>query len=65
MAEAETNLAINVLPGLSESYEVQGRGELQLGALFWNPPVNEIPKAWLKQDDTTFILIMVIDESSV
>ncbi|ONM38255.1 elongation factor family protein [Zea mays] len=31
MAEAETNLAINVLPGpLSESYEVQGRGELQL-----------------------------------
>lgn len=31
MAEAETNLAINVLPGLSESYEVQGRGELQLG----------------------------------
>jgi hypothetical protein len=31
-AEAETNLAINVLPGpLSESYEVQGRGELQLG----------------------------------
>lgn len=35
MAEAETNLAINVLPGpLSESYEVQGRGELQLG-LYW------------------------------
>jgi GTP-binding protein len=34
MAEAETNLAINVLPGpLSESYEVQGRGELQLGRL--------------------------------
>lgn len=31
MAEAETNLAINVLPGLAESYEVQGRGELQLG----------------------------------
>lgn len=31
MAEAETNLAINVIPGLSESYEVQGRGELQLG----------------------------------
>ncbi|KAL5998790.1 hypothetical protein ACLOJK_009738 [Asimina triloba] len=31
MAESETNLAINVLPGLlSESYEVQGRGELQL-----------------------------------
>ncbi|BBN67729.1 elongation factor family protein [Prunus dulcis] len=29
-AEVETNLAINVLPGLSESYEVQGRGELQL-----------------------------------
>jgi predicted membrane GTPase involved in stress response len=35
MAEAETNLAINVLPGpLSESYEVQGRGELQLGLFF-------------------------------
>lgn len=31
MAEGETNLAINVLPGLSESFEVQGRGELQLG----------------------------------
>lgn len=31
MAEAETNLAINVIPGLSESFEVQGRGELQLG----------------------------------
>lgn len=31
LAEAETNLAINVIPGLSESYEVQGRGELQLG----------------------------------
>ncbi|TXG55078.1 hypothetical protein EZV62_020334 [Acer yangbiense] len=31
MAEAETNLAINVLPGLTETYEVQGRGELQLG----------------------------------
>ncbi|XP_048327415.1 uncharacterized protein LOC107417183 isoform X2 [Ziziphus jujuba] len=36
MAEAETNLAINVLPGLSESYEVQGRGELQLGILIEN-----------------------------
>ncbi|KAE8076006.1 hypothetical protein FH972_014682 [Carpinus fangiana] len=35
-AEAETNLAINVLPGLSESYEVQGRGELQLGILIEN-----------------------------
>lgn len=34
MAEAETNIAINVLPGLSESYEVQGRGELQLGFFF-------------------------------
>jgi len=34
MAEAETNLAINVIPGLSESYEVQGRGELQLGLFF-------------------------------
>lgn len=32
MAEAETNLAINVRPGaLSDSYEVLGRGELQLG----------------------------------
>jgi len=31
LAEAETNLAINVIPGLAESYEVQGRGELQLG----------------------------------
>ncbi|KAL3754683.1 hypothetical protein ACJRO7_001872 [Eucalyptus globulus] len=36
MAEAETNLAINVLPGLSESFEVQGRGELQLGILIEN-----------------------------
>ncbi|KAG9446813.1 hypothetical protein H6P81_012941 [Aristolochia fimbriata] len=37
MAEAETNLAINVLPGpTSESYEVQGRGELQLGVLIEN-----------------------------
>ncbi|PIA35051.1 hypothetical protein AQUCO_03600006v1 [Aquilegia coerulea] len=36
MAEAETNLAINVLPALSESYEVQGRGELQLGILIEN-----------------------------
>nr|CAD1823829.1 unnamed protein product [Ananas comosus var. bracteatus] len=37
MAEAETNLAINVLPGpMSESYEVQGRGELQLGILIEN-----------------------------
>lgn len=36
MAEAETNLAINVIPGLSESYEVQGRGELQLGILIEN-----------------------------
>ncbi|KAK4255566.1 hypothetical protein QN277_008552 [Acacia crassicarpa] len=36
MAEAETNIAINVLPGLSESYEVQGRGELQLGILIEN-----------------------------
>ncbi|KAI5338388.1 hypothetical protein L3X38_017659 [Prunus dulcis] len=35
-AEVETNLAINVLPGLSESYEVQGRGELQLGILIEN-----------------------------
>ncbi|MQL98760.1 hypothetical protein Taro_031475, partial [Colocasia esculenta] len=36
-AEAETNLAINVLPGaLSDSYEVQGRGELQLGILIEN-----------------------------
>ncbi|KAB1216526.1 hypothetical protein CJ030_MR4G023061 [Morella rubra] len=34
LAEAETNLAINVLPGLSESYEVQGRGELQLVSMF-------------------------------
>ncbi|XP_077227485.1 elongation factor family protein [Tasmannia lanceolata] len=36
MAESETNLAINVLPGLSESFEVQGRGELQLGILIEN-----------------------------
>ncbi|KAH7577007.1 hypothetical protein JRO89_XS01G0190400 [Xanthoceras sorbifolium] len=36
MAEAETNLAINVLPGLAETYEVQGRGELQLGILIEN-----------------------------
>ncbi|XP_047316323.1 50S ribosomal subunit assembly factor BipA [Impatiens glandulifera] len=36
MAEAETNLAINVLPGMGESYEVQGRGELQLGILIEN-----------------------------
>ncbi|KAJ7948388.1 GTP-binding protein TypA/BipA-like [Quillaja saponaria] len=36
MAEAETNLAINVLPGVSESFEVQGRGELQLGILIEN-----------------------------
>ncbi|KAJ8747485.1 hypothetical protein K2173_014362 [Erythroxylum novogranatense] len=36
MAEAETNLAINVLPSLSDSYEVQGRGELQLGILIEN-----------------------------
>ncbi|KAL2466603.1 elongation factor family protein [Abeliophyllum distichum] len=36
MAEAETNLAINVIPGMSDSYEVQGRGELQLGILIEN-----------------------------
>ena len=36
MAEAETNLAINVIPGLSESFEVQGRGELQLGMSLLN-----------------------------
>ncbi|KAG1367945.1 putative elongation factor TypA-like SVR3, chloroplastic [Cocos nucifera] len=37
MAEAETNLAINVRPGaLSDSYEVLGRGELQLGILIEN-----------------------------
>lgn len=36
LAEAETNLAINVIPGLSDSYEVQGRGELQLGILIEN-----------------------------
>ncbi|GFP78769.1 GTP-binding protein typa/bipa homolog [Phtheirospermum japonicum] len=36
MAEAERNLAINVLPSMSESYEVQGRGELQLGILIEN-----------------------------
>ncbi|CAM8934918.1 unnamed protein product [Rhodiola kirilowii] len=36
MAEAETNLAINVLPGMAESFEVQGRGELQLGILIEN-----------------------------
>lgn len=36
LAEAETNLAINVIPAQSESYEVQGRGELQLGILIEN-----------------------------
>lgn len=36
MAESETNLAINVLPGMSETFEVQGRGELQLGILIEN-----------------------------
>ncbi|KAK6141105.1 hypothetical protein DH2020_025160 [Rehmannia glutinosa] len=36
VAEAERNLAINVLPGMSDSYEVQGRGELQLGILIEN-----------------------------
>eukprot|EP00268_Persea_americana_P034207 TRINITY_DN33853_c0_g1_i3.p1 TRINITY_DN33853_c0_g1~~TRINITY_DN33853_c0_g1_i3.p1 ORF type:complete len:411 (-),score=76.13 TRINITY_DN33853_c0_g1_i3:241-1473(-) len=36
-AESETNLAINVLPGpTSDSFEVQGRGELQLGILIEN-----------------------------
>ncbi|GAA0140642.1 translation elongation factor [Lithospermum erythrorhizon] len=36
MEEAETNLAINVIPSMSETYEVQGRGELQLGILIEN-----------------------------
>ncbi|KAK8492122.1 hypothetical protein V6N11_082279 [Hibiscus sabdariffa] len=36
MAEAETNLAINVLPGIADCFEVQGRGELQLGILIEN-----------------------------
>ncbi|KAI3465779.1 hypothetical protein Pfo_022442 [Paulownia fortunei] len=36
MAEVERNLAINVLLGMSDSYEVQGRGELQLGILIEN-----------------------------
>ncbi|KAL3364105.1 hypothetical protein AABB24_013050 [Solanum stoloniferum] len=36
LAESETNLAINVLPSTSESFEVQGRGELQLGILIEN-----------------------------
>ncbi|KAK8716381.1 hypothetical protein V6N13_043692 [Hibiscus sabdariffa] len=36
MAEAETNLAINVLPSIADSFEVQGRGELQLGILIEN-----------------------------
>ncbi|KAM7264870.1 hypothetical protein ACFE04_002553 [Oxalis oulophora] len=36
MAEAEINLAINVIPSISESYEVQERGELQLGILIEN-----------------------------
>ncbi|XP_020527980.1 uncharacterized protein LOC18442254 isoform X2 [Amborella trichopoda] len=36
VAEAETNLAINVIPGLLDTYEVQGRGELQLGILIEN-----------------------------
>ncbi|CAH1420326.1 unnamed protein product [Lactuca virosa] len=36
LAEAATNLAINVIPGLVESYEVQRRGELQLGILLEN-----------------------------
>ncbi|KAK9221613.1 hypothetical protein WN944_010040 [Citrus x changshan-huyou] len=36
MSEAETNLAINVIPGMAETYEVQGRGELQLGILIEN-----------------------------
>uniref|UniRef100_A0A5B6ZQ40 Tr-type G domain-containing protein n=1 Tax=Davidia involucrata TaxID=16924 RepID=A0A5B6ZQ40_DAVIN len=36
MAETETNLAINVIPAVSDSYEVQGRGELQLGILIEN-----------------------------
>ena len=36
MVEAKTNLAINVLLGLSDSSEVQGRGELQLGILIEN-----------------------------
>ena len=31
MVEVETNLAINVLLGLSDSFEVQGTWELQLG----------------------------------
>lgn len=56
MAEAETNLAINVLPGLSESYEVQGRGELQLGALFLTSHSMELLTH--KQEDTTFIFVI-------
>ncbi|PPS14318.1 hypothetical protein GOBAR_AA06262 [Gossypium barbadense] len=36
MAESETNLAINVLPGIADTFEVQGRGELQLGILIEN-----------------------------
>ena len=36
MAEAETNLAINVLPGaLSESFEVQGRGRTSVGYVYF------------------------------
>ncbi|XP_022135995.1 uncharacterized protein LOC111007804 [Momordica charantia] len=59
MAEAETNLAINVLPGLSESYEVQGRGELQLGILIENMRREGFelsvspPKVMYKTEDST------------
>ncbi|KAL9345256.1 hypothetical protein Peur_062931 [Populus x canadensis] len=35
-SEAETNLARNALPGVAETYEVQGRGGLQLGILIEN-----------------------------
>ncbi|KAF9595947.1 hypothetical protein IFM89_006228 [Coptis chinensis] len=45
MAEAETNLAINVLPAMSDTYEVQGRGELQLGEVLAKEGIS-IP--WVK-----------------
>lgn len=66
MAEAETNLAINVLPGaLSDSYEVQGRGELQLGLILgslaaFKPYIPYLSNIWNKKTFCLFSLMNLI-----
>lgn len=64
-AEAETSVSLRVLPvdGGGESFEVQARGELQLGLLIGKcaTPLTRLPTHWSKNVSCLLVALLCTD----